>query len=81
MPKRAGPLTLCWLVTGWPSPPLLLGPGLLFRLVYVGRLKGEVHPGGLRIWEGYGGKGVPGQGWGGGSALRTLLSGKCFLTL
>lgn len=46
MPKT-GPLTLGWLVTGWPSPPLLLGPGLLFRLVYDGRLKGEVHVGGL----------------------------------
>lgn len=55
MPKGAGPLTLWWLVTGWPSPPLLLGPGLLFRLVCVGRLGGggdtwEVLELGLR-WE------------------------------
>lgn len=50
MPKGAGPLTLWWLVTGWPSPPLLLGPGLLFRLVCVGRLGGwGRHLGGLRI--------------------------------
>lgn len=62
VPKGAGPLTLWWLVTGWPSPPLLLGPGLLSRLVYVGRLQGEGHLGGLSFREGFGGKGVHGQG-------------------
>lgn len=37
---------------------LFLGLGFLFRLVYVGRLKGEVYLGGFRIREGYGGKGI-----------------------
>lgn len=75
LPKGAGPLTLCWLVNGWPSPTLLLGPGLLFRLVYAGRPQGEVHlVGGLRIKEGYSGKGY---------LIRArevgLIEGYCFL--
>lgn len=58
MLKGVSFLIFCWLVIGWFSFFLFLGLGFLFRLVYVGRLKGEVYLGGFRIREGYGGKGI-----------------------